>query len=108
MAGFDNPMVDTDPWFMDRSTPERTTTMNVSLPESLRDFAHARLASGFGSLSEYVRELIRRDQRELQRDEVEKRLLAALESPKSAIMAKDWKALRGGVQATAARRGARK
>jgi len=38
-------------------------TMNVSLPESLRSFVERQVADrGFGTSSEYMRELIRRDQ----------------------------------------------
>lgn len=38
------------------------TTMNVSLPEELRSFVDAQVSDGsYGSTSEYVRELIRRD-----------------------------------------------
>lgn len=39
------------------------TTMNVSLPEELRRFIDEQVEDGrYGSTSEYVRELIRRDQ----------------------------------------------
>ncbi len=39
------------------------STMNVSLPEELRSFVDAQVEDGrYGSTSEYVRELIRRDQ----------------------------------------------
>ena len=38
------------------------TTMNVSLPDELRAFVDAQVNEGsYGSTSEYVRELIRRD-----------------------------------------------
>ncbi|MEP7098940.1 MAG: type II toxin-antitoxin system ParD family antitoxin [Burkholderiales bacterium] len=38
-------------------------TMNVSLPDSLRSFVDEQVSSrGFGTSSEYVRELIRKDQ----------------------------------------------
>ena len=38
------------------------TTMNVSLPDELKDFVDDRVdQSGYGSTSEYVRDLIRRD-----------------------------------------------
>ncbi|MGH1504511.1 MAG: type II toxin-antitoxin system ParD family antitoxin [Acidimicrobiales bacterium] len=38
-------------------------TMNVSLPAELKSFVDERVGDGgFGSTSEYVRELIRRDQ----------------------------------------------
>jgi antitoxin ParD1/3/4 len=37
-------------------------TMNISLPEGLRDFVDEQVSGrGFGTSSEYVRELIRRD-----------------------------------------------
>jgi len=43
------------------------TTMNISLPESLKDFVDEQVSQrGFGTSSEYVRELIRRDQDRLQ------------------------------------------
>ena len=39
------------------------STMNVSLPDTLKAFAEGQVDSGqYGSTSEYVRELIRRDQ----------------------------------------------
>jgi len=43
------------------------STMNVSLPEALKAFVDEQVSRrGFGSSSEYVRELIRRDQDRLQ------------------------------------------
>lgn len=42
-----------------------TSTMNIALPEPLRAYVAERVASGqYGNTSEYVRDLIRRDQRE--------------------------------------------
>jgi antitoxin ParD1/3/4 len=39
------------------------TTMNISLPDSLKKYVDQQVSSaGFGSASEYVRELIRLDQ----------------------------------------------
>jgi antitoxin ParD1/3/4 len=39
------------------------STMNISLPEPLKNFVDERVASaGYGTSSEYLRELIRRDQ----------------------------------------------
>jgi antitoxin ParD1/3/4 len=38
------------------------STMNISLPEELKSFVDGRIqAEGFGTSSEYIRELIRRD-----------------------------------------------
>ena len=38
-------------------------TMNISLPDSLKEFVDNQVAKrGYGTVSEYVRELIRKDQ----------------------------------------------
>lgn len=43
-----------------------TVTMNISLTEDLKFFVDARIkARGYSSASEYVRDLIRRDQERL-------------------------------------------
>ena len=40
--------------------------MNISLPDSLREFVDQQVAAaGYGTSSEYVRDLIRRDQERL-------------------------------------------
>ena len=39
------------------------STMNISLPESLKDFIDEQVSErGYGTSSEYVRELVRKDQ----------------------------------------------
>ena len=43
------------------------STMNISLPESLKSFVDEQVSQrGYSTSSEYVRELIRRDQQRLQ------------------------------------------
>jgi len=43
------------------------STMNISLPDTLKSFVDEQVSQrGYGSSSEYVRELIRRDQDRLQ------------------------------------------
>lgn len=55
------------------------STMNISMPESLKSFVDSRVAkAGYGSSSEYVRELIRRDQ---DRQALRSMLLVGGESP---------------------------
>lgn len=55
------------------------STMNISLPESLRSFVEDKVAQGgYGTSSEYVRELIRKDQ-ELTR--LRDLLIAGAQSP---------------------------
>lgn len=58
------------------------TTMNVSLPDELRAFVDAQVNEGnFGSTSEYVRELIRRD---LDRRQLRAALLEGARAPVTA------------------------
>ena len=71
------------------------TTINISLPEPMRSFVETQVAQGaFSSVSEYFRELVRRAQRETAQDEIEAKLLRALESPSRDMTAQDWKRLR--------------
>lgn len=56
------------------------TSMNVSLPESLRKFAEERAAKGYSSVSEYFRELLRDDQKRVAQERLEELLLQGLES----------------------------
>lgn len=54
------------------------TTMNISLPDGLKSFVDERVASeGYGTSSEYVRELIRRDK---DRRQFKEHLLTGLRS----------------------------
>jgi Arc/MetJ-type ribon-helix-helix transcriptional regulator len=62
-----------------QSDANRMTTMNISLPESLREFVQRRLSAGFGSESEYVRQLIREDRERLERQLIEQSSVKGLE-----------------------------
>lgn len=56
-------------------------TMNIALPEDLTDFVRERAASGgYGSVSEYVRELIRADRKARLEERVDALLLEGLDS----------------------------
>ena len=58
------------------------TTMNISLPDSLKEFVDEQVTRrGYGTSSEYVRELIRRDQ---DRQRLRGLLLAGAESAPTA------------------------
>ena len=58
-----------------------TTTMNISLPDSMRAFVDERLESdGYGTASEYVRDLIRADQKRHGDERLEELLLERLQS----------------------------
>ena len=56
------------------------TSLNISLPQQLKAYVEAQVAGGeYGTPSEYMRDLIRRD-KELQLAKLEERLLKALAS----------------------------
>lgn len=58
-----------------------TTTMNISLPDSMRVFVEETLADdGYGSASEYVRDLIRADQKRRNEKRLETLLIERLRS----------------------------
>ncbi len=55
------------------------SSMNISLPESLRSYVESRVESGaYSTPSEFLRDLIRRDR---EQEEIEQKLLEALEEP---------------------------
>lgn len=56
-----------------------TTTMNISLPDSMKSFVDETLGEdGYGTASEYVRELIRADQKRREEKRLEMLLLQRL------------------------------
>jgi antitoxin ParD1/3/4 len=56
-------------------------TMNIALPESMKQYVQARVSEGgYSSVSEYVRELIRADQRRKTEDRIDALLLEGLDS----------------------------
>jgi antitoxin ParD1/3/4 len=56
------------------------TSMNVSLPEELKAYAEAQTRNGYSTPSEYVRELIRADQKRRAKDKLDAMLLEGLRS----------------------------
>lgn len=70
-------------------------SMNISLPDPLKQFVDGQIAQGrYSSASEYVRELIRADEKRKAEDELEAKLLEGLNSAKTALTAVEWKAIR--------------
>jgi antitoxin ParD1/3/4 len=56
-------------------------TMNIALPESMKHFVQERVSEGgYSSVSEYVRELIRADQRRRVEERIDTLLLEGLDS----------------------------
>jgi antitoxin ParD1/3/4 len=56
------------------------TSMNVSLPEELKEYAEAQTKNGYSTPSEYIRELIRTDQKRRAKDKLDSMLLEGLRS----------------------------
>jgi antitoxin ParD1/3/4 len=75
-------------------------TMNISLPDSLRAFVDEQVSErGYGTSSEYVRELIRKD---LERQKLRQLLLVGAESaPAGQADARWFEALRAGIRKAA-------
>lgn len=70
-------------------------SMNISLPDPLKRFVDGQIAQGrYSSASEYVRELIRADEKRKAEDELEAKLLEGLRSSKTTLTAEDWKEIR--------------
>jgi antitoxin ParD1/3/4 len=56
------------------------TSMNVSLPKELKEYVEAQTKSGYSTPSEYVRELIRADQKRRAKEKLDALLLEGLDS----------------------------
>ena len=70
-------------------------SMNISLPEPLKQFVDGQIAAGrYSSASEYVRELIRADEKRKAEERLETLLLEGLQGEESELTAADWKAIR--------------
>lgn len=67
-------------------------TMNISLPDPMKDFVESQAAKeGFGTVSEYMRALIREVQKKHAKQALEAKLKEGLESgPATPMTKKDW------------------
>lgn len=89
------------------ATDKNITTLNISLPESMKSFVeHEVSEGGYTSASEYVRELVRRAKREREEQEnLEKLILEGLGSgPATEVTPEYWKQLKGKLAARHAKR----
>ena len=70
-------------------------TMNISLPDPLKEFVDHQIADGrYSSVSEYIRELIRDDEKRKAQDRLERLLLEGLESEESELTRQDLEFVR--------------
>ena len=68
------------------------TTMNISLPEEMKAFVEAQMSQeGYASASEFLRALIREEQRRRAKRDLEAKFREALESgPSEPMTRSDW------------------
>ncbi len=76
-------------------------SMNISLPESMRTYVAEQIKNGdYGTASEYIRDLIRRDRAQKKQNKLESLLLEGLNSDEATSMTEnDWANIRTEVQA---------
>ena len=56
-------------------------TMNISLPDNLKEFVESQVQSGdYSSVSEFMRDLVRREQKNREREQLELRILEGMSS----------------------------
>ena len=76
-----------------------TTSMNISLPEELKDYVETQTKSGYGTPSEFVRELIRAGQKRRATERLDALLLEGLDSGEPIpVNAKFWAQARSSLQ----------
>jgi len=71
-------------------------TMNISLPDQLKEFVDGQVGSGrYSSVSEYVRDLIRDDEKRKAQEKLEGLLTEGMQSGEPTGMTpKDWAEIR--------------
>jgi len=83
-------------------------TMNISLPDPLKEFVDQQVSAGhYSSVSEYMRELIRLDEKRKAQERLEVMLREGLKSPASEMTKKDWDELKARVWERHAKRGSK-
>jgi antitoxin ParD1/3/4 len=71
-------------------------TMNISLPDQLKEFVDRQVGSGrYSTVSEYVRDLIREDEKRTAQEKLEALLVEGIQSSHPTEMTrKDWEDIR--------------
>ena len=91
---------------MTKSDTMANTSMNVSLPETLKDYVQERVAEGtFSNPSDYVRALIREDMKRKAEERLDELLMEGINSgPAEPMTQEDWADIRGNLEEHIARR----
>lgn len=81
---------------MKAETKDTLTEVNISLPLSMKAFIDEVVAEGdYSTASEYVRELLEDAKRRKSQEEIEQRLLEALDSgPATPMTKEDWEGIK--------------
>lgn len=70
-------------------------SLNISLPEDMRAWVEEEVTrAGYGSTSEYFRHLVREDRQRRMREEVDAKLLAAMNSGDPIAVTPEWREAR--------------
>lgn len=71
-------------------------TMNISLPDAMKDFVETEAAKdSFGSVSEYLRSVIREVQKRKAKQDLEAKFREAIESgPATPMTREDWDSIK--------------
>jgi len=70
-------------------------TMNISLPDPMKEFVEEQAdREGFGSVSEYLRSVIRDVQKRAAKQALEVKLLEGLQGPTTEMTREDWDSIR--------------
>lgn len=84
-------------------------TMNISLPESMKNFVESEIAAGgYSTASEFIRALLREAQKRKARTRVDALLSEGIHSQASEMTRADWDELKRRVRARARKRRAAK
>ena len=67
------------------------TTLNISLPDSMRTFIDEQIAQGgYSTASEYIRDLIRQAQKQAAQEKLDSMLIEGLASGESIEVTDEW------------------
>jgi antitoxin ParD1/3/4 len=70
-------------------------TMNISLPDQLKEFVDDQVGAGrYSSVSEYVRDLIRADEKRKAQEKLEAMLMEGIQSKPTEMTRQDWADIR--------------
>ena len=67
------------------------SSMNISLPPALKNWVNDQVeARGFGTASEFLRDMLRREREKSLRFQIDQSLAKAMESPATEMTDTDW------------------